>query len=81
MCRRCHGLTAKQFCRHFVVLLVNWDNGETTGLCQFDDWCAAALAEACSRSAMIVTFRAFARSAAVIKLAWPYGIGISPVAL
>ncbi len=30
---------------------------------------------------MIVTFRAFARSAAVIKLAWPYGIGICPVAL
>ena len=29
---------------------------------------------------MIVTFRAFARAAAVVKLARPYGIGISPVA-
>jgi len=86
LCRRCHGLTANQFCRH-IVLLVKWGDGKTTGLRQFDDWSAAALAEALdvtiffSQSAMIVTFRAFARSAAVIKLAWPYGIDISPVAL
>ncbi len=26
--------------------MVNWGDGETTGLRQFDDWCAAALAEA-----------------------------------
>ncbi len=26
--------------------MVNWGDGETAGLRQFDDWCAAALAKA-----------------------------------
>ena len=48
VCRRCQFLTAYQFCCHFVLPLVNWGESEATGLRQFDDCCAAALAEALS---------------------------------
>ncbi len=46
VCSRCQGLTADQFCHCYILPMVNWGDGETTGLRQFDDWCAAALAEA-----------------------------------
>jgi len=37
VCRQCHGLTTTHFCRRFILPLVNWGDGETTGLRQFDD--------------------------------------------
>ena len=43
-CSRCEGLNMRQFCTNFVLPLVNWRDGQTSGLRQFDDWCAAALA-------------------------------------
>ena len=44
VCSRCEGLDMRQFCTNFVLPLVNWRDAQTSGLRQFDDWCAAALA-------------------------------------
>ena len=46
VCSRCDGLTVGQFCHCYILPMVNWGDGETAGLRQFDDWCAAALAAA-----------------------------------
>ena len=43
-CSRCEGLDMRQFCTNFVLPLVNWRDAHTSGLRQFDDWCAAAMA-------------------------------------
>ncbi len=46
VCSRCEGLTVGQFCSCYILPMVNWGDGETAGLRQFDEWCAAAVAEA-----------------------------------
>lgn len=46
VCSRCAGLTVGQFCSCYILPMVNWGDGETAGLRQFDEWCAAALAAA-----------------------------------
>ncbi len=37
--------------------MVNWGDGETAGLRQFDDWCAAALAKAMNVSIFVHDLR------------------------
>ena len=46
VCSRCQGLSVSQFCSRYILPVVNWGDGETAGLRRFDDWCAAAVAEA-----------------------------------
>ncbi len=62
VCRRSRGLTPNQFCRRFVLPMVDWGDGETTGLRQFDEWCAAALARALSITIHVHDLRAVQRS-------------------
>ena len=46
VCSRCRDLSINQYCSRYILPMVNWGDGETAGLRQFDNWCAAALAEA-----------------------------------